>query len=256
MKFVGTTTDIDDQKRVAGALGASEANLRRVIDTIPSLSWCNLPDGPNEFLSKGWHDYTGMSPEEAHGWGWSASFHPDDLPPLMNRWQELLVSGERGEIEARIRRHDGEYRWFLIRVAPFHDESGAILRWYGTSTDIHDRKLVEEALRASEAQLRLIIDSTPGFLGVLSPAGEVEFVSRQTFYSHSDGKDRNLLSQTPEYLFRRLLSDFSRPLIQCTPKVVPAVARLVERGSPKRVDRGFVWVKLYSRIEEIEIEHH
>ncbi len=179
LKFVGTTTDIDDQKRAVGALRASEANLRRVIDTIPSLSWCNLPDGPNEFLSKGWHDYTGMSPEEAHGWGWSASFHPDDLPPLMNRWQELLVSGEPGEIEARIRRHDGEYRWFLIRVAPFRDESGAILRWYGTSTDIHDRKLAEEALKASEAQLRLIIDSTPGLLGVLSPAGEVEFVSRQ-----------------------------------------------------------------------------
>jgi PAS domain S-box-containing protein len=179
LKFVGTTTDIDDQKRAVEALRASEANLRRVIDTIPSLSWCNLPDGPNEFLSKGWHDYTGMSPEEAHGWGWSASFHPDDLPPLMNRWQELLVSGEPGEIEARIRRHDGEYRWFLIRVAPFRDESGAILRWYGTSTDIHDRKLAEEALRASEAQLRQIIDSTPGLLGVLSPAGEVEFVSRQ-----------------------------------------------------------------------------
>jgi PAS domain S-box-containing protein len=179
LKFVGTTTDIDDQKLAEEELRASEAKLRRVIDTIPSLSWCNLPDGPNEFLSKGWHDYTGMSPEEAHGWGWSASFHPDDLPPLMNRWQELLVSGEPGEIEARIRRHDGEYRWFLIRVAPFRDETGAILRWYGTSTDIHDRKLADEALRASEAQLRLIIDSTPGLLGVLSPAGEVEFVSRQ-----------------------------------------------------------------------------
>lgn len=179
LKFVGTTTDIEDQKRAVGALRDSEANLRGIIDTIPSLSWCNLPDGPNEFLSKGWHDYTGMSPEEAHGWGWSASFHPDDLPPLMNRWQELLVSGEPGEIEARIRRHDGEYRWFLIRVAPFRDESGAIFRWYGTSTDIHDRKLADEALRASEAQLRLIIDSTPGLLGVLGPAGEVEFVGRQ-----------------------------------------------------------------------------
>jgi PAS domain S-box-containing protein len=179
LKFVGTTADIHDQKLAEEELRASEAKLRRVIDTIPSLSWCNLPDGPNEFLSKGWHDYTGMSPEEAHGWGWSGSFHPDDLPPLMNRWQELLISGEPGEIEARIRRHDGEYRWFLIRVAPFRDESGAILRWYGTSTDIHDRKLVEESLRASEAQLRLIIDSTPGLLGVLSPAGEVEFVSRQ-----------------------------------------------------------------------------
>ena len=179
LKFVGTSTDIEDQKRAQEELRASEGKLRRVIDTIPTLSWCNLADGPNEFLSKSWHDYTGLSPEEAHGWGWSSSFHPDDLPPLMKRWQELLVSGDSGEIEARIRRHDGEYRWFLIRVAPFRDDSGVIVRWYGTSTDIHDRKLADEALRASEAQLRLIIDSTPGLLGVLSPAGEVEFVSRQ-----------------------------------------------------------------------------
>jgi PAS domain S-box-containing protein len=179
LRFVGTSTDIDNRKLAEEELRASEAKLLRVIDTIPSLSWCNLPDGPNEFLSKGWHDYTGMSPEEAHGWGWSSAFHQDDLPPLMKRWQELLISGESGEIEARIRRHDGEYRWFLIRVAPFRDESGAIFRWYGTSTDIHDRKLADEALRASEAQLRLIIDSTPGFLGVLGPTGEVEFVSRQ-----------------------------------------------------------------------------
>jgi len=179
LKFVGTSTDIDDRKHAEEALRASEGKLRQVIDAIPSLSWCNLPDGTNEFLSKGWHDYTGLSPDEAHGWGWQATFHPEDLPPLMKKWQELLISGEPGEIEARLRRHDGVYRWFLIQVAPFHDETGAILRWYGTSTDIHDRKLAEEALRASEAQLRLIIDSTPGLLGVLSPAGEVEFVSRQ-----------------------------------------------------------------------------
>jgi len=92
----------------------SEAKLRQVIDTIPTLAWCNLPDGPNEFLSKRWHEYTGLSPEESHGWGWQVSFHPEDLPPLLKRWQELLVSGEPGEIEARIRRHDGVYRWFLI----------------------------------------------------------------------------------------------------------------------------------------------
>src|SRR5437899_7308269 len=100
----------------------SEANLRRVIDTIPTLAWCNSPDGPNEFLNKRWHEYTGRSHEESTGWGWQAAFHPEDVPPMMKKWRELLASGEPGEIEARLRRHDGVYRWFLIRVEPFRDE--------------------------------------------------------------------------------------------------------------------------------------
>ena len=118
----------------------SEAKLRQVIDAIPAMAWCNLPDGSNEFLNKRWHDYTGLSPEESHGWGWQASFHPEDLPPLMDKWRELLASGEPGEIEARIRRHDGAFRWFLICVEPLRDESGKIVRWYGTSTDIENLK--------------------------------------------------------------------------------------------------------------------
>ena len=158
----------------------SEAKLRRVIDTIPTLAWCNLADGPNEFLSKRWHEYTGLSPDESHGWGWQVAFHPEDLPPLMKRWQELLVSGEPGEIEARLRRHDGVYRWFLIRVEPFRDESGKIYRWYGTSTDIEDRRRVEEGLRASELSWRQIVDNIPGLVATMGAGGEVEFLNRQT----------------------------------------------------------------------------
>ncbi|HEV2826869.1 MAG TPA: PAS domain-containing protein, partial [Pyrinomonadaceae bacterium] len=131
----------------------SESKLRQVIDAIPALAWCNLPDGPNEFLNKGWHEYTGLSEAESHGWGWQAAFHPDDLPPLMEKWMKMLASGEPDEIEARLRRHDGVYRWFLIRAEPFRDESGKIVRWYGTSTDIDDRKRAEEELRRSEAFL-------------------------------------------------------------------------------------------------------
>lgn len=131
----------------------AEEKLRQVIDAIPTLAWCNLPDGTNEFLSKNWHDYTGLSPEESHGWGWKAAFHPEDLPALMEKWRGMLVSGEPGEIEARLRRYDGMYRWFLIRAEPFRNEVGQIIRWYGTSTDIDDRKWAEESLRRTEAFL-------------------------------------------------------------------------------------------------------
>src|SRR6476646_6747175 len=127
--------------------------LHHVIDTIPTLAWCNLPDGTNEFLNKNWHDYTGLSPDVSHGWGWQAAFHPEDLPPLMEKWKGMLISGEPGELEARLRRDDGVYRWFLIRAEPFRDSSGQIVRWYGTSTDIDDRKCAEEQLQRSEAFL-------------------------------------------------------------------------------------------------------
>jgi len=157
----------------------SESKLRQVIDTIPALAWCNLPDGLNEFLSKRWHEYTGLSPDESHGWGWQVAFHPEDLPPLMKRWQELLVSGEPGEIEARLRRHDGVYRWFLIRVEPFRDESGQIYRWYGTSTDIEDRKRAEEALKASERDLRSIINTIPTLAWSARPDGSADFLNRR-----------------------------------------------------------------------------
>jgi formate hydrogenlyase transcriptional activator len=149
----------------------SEARLRQVIDTIPTLAWCNLPDGPNEFLNKRWHEYTGLSPEESNGWGWQVAFHPDDLPPLMERWSELLASGESGEMEARLRRYDGAYRWFLIRVEPLRDESGRLLRWYGTSTDIEGLKQTEEKLREEERELRRITDAIPQAIVVQDPFG-------------------------------------------------------------------------------------
>jgi PAS domain S-box-containing protein len=156
----------------------SETKLRQVIDTIPTLAWCNLPDGPNEFLNKRWHEYTGLSPEESHGWGWQVAFHPEDLPPLMNKWQEVLASGEPGEIEARLRRDDGIYRWFLIRVEPLRDEGGKIVRWYGTSTDIEDRKRAEQALLASEREFGLIINTMPALVWSARPNGYAEFFNQ------------------------------------------------------------------------------
>jgi formate hydrogenlyase transcriptional activator len=161
-------------------LQRSETNLRQVIDTIPTLAWCNLPDGPNEFLNKRWHEYTGLSPEESHGCGWQAAFHPEDISPLMEKWRELLISGEPGEIEARLRRRDGVFRWFLIRVEPLRDETGKIKRWYGTSTDIDSLKQTEEKLREDERELRRITDAIPQTIVVLDPKGVPIYANQAT----------------------------------------------------------------------------
>jgi formate hydrogenlyase transcriptional activator len=158
----------------------SETNLRRVIDTIPTLAWCNTPEGPNEFLNKRWHEYTGRSHEESTGWGWQTAFHPEDVPPMMKKWQELLASGEPGEIEARLRRHDGLYRWFLIRVEPFRDERGRLLRWYGTSTDIDALKQTQKQLREDEQELRRITDAIPQAIVVLDPSGAPLYANQAT----------------------------------------------------------------------------
>ena len=145
--------EIAERKWAENALQASERNLNHIITTIPVLAWCNLPDGSNEFVNQPWHDYTGLTPKQAHGWGWQVAIHPDDLPKVLDKWREHPASGEPGEIEARLRRFDGVDRWFLFRVNPLRDESGNIVKWYGTNTDIDDRKRAEEELRRNEAFL-------------------------------------------------------------------------------------------------------
>src|SRR6202171_2180772 len=148
-----------------------EHNLRRVIDTIPTLVWCTGPDGSTEFLNKRWHDYTGFSPEESRVRGWQPTVHPEDLPRVVAKGQELLASGQPGEVEARIRRHDGAFRWFLMRVEPLRDETGKIVRWYGTQTDIEALKQLEEKLREEDRELRRITDAIPQTIVVLDPSG-------------------------------------------------------------------------------------
>jgi len=187
VRWYATGTDIEDRKQaqeaLRNALGQvqkSEAVLRQVIDTIPTMAWCNLPDGSNEFLNKRWHDYTGLTPKESQGWGWQAAFHPKDIGPPMEWWQELIHSGLAGETEARVRGRDGVYRWFLIQVEPFRDDAGEIVRWYGTSTEIETLKQTEEKLREDERELRQITDAIPQAVVVLDPSGVPIYANRAT----------------------------------------------------------------------------
>jgi PAS domain S-box-containing protein len=158
VKWYSVGVDIEDQKNAENALRASETRLARAeqelrltLDTIPTLAWRILPDGFAEYLNKRWLDYTGFTLEQALGWKWQAAIHPDDRARLLEAWQEMLASEKPAEIEARMRRFDGEYRWFLFRAEPSHNEAGDVVGWYGTNTDIEDRKRFESALQRSQA---------------------------------------------------------------------------------------------------------
>jgi PAS domain S-box-containing protein len=130
--------------------------FRAMIDNIPTLAWCCGPDGAAEFVNQRWLDYTGLSMDEALGWGWKVSIHPDDTGKLMDTWVRLLRSEELGEVEARMRRVDGVYRWFQFRAAPVRNERGKIDRWYGTNTDIEDLKRAELLVYAEKRSLEMI----------------------------------------------------------------------------------------------------
>jgi PAS domain S-box-containing protein len=140
-------TDIDEQKHATEALRASERSLQLIIDTIPALAWSARTDGSGDFFSRHYLDYVGLSVEQASGWGWTSTVHPEDLNRLAETWQRILASQAPGETEARLRRYDGEYRWFLFRANPLRAADGTIVKWYGINTDIEQRKRAEAELR-------------------------------------------------------------------------------------------------------------
>jgi PAS domain S-box-containing protein len=158
VKWYSVGIDVEDQKIAEQALREREAQLAKAerelqltLDTIPTLAWRTRADGFAEYLNKRWLDYTGFSREQAQGWDWQTAVYPDDVPQLLDAWREMLASKSGGEVEARMRRHDGAYRWFLFRTEPLLDESSSVVAWFGTNTDIEDRKRVESALQRSEA---------------------------------------------------------------------------------------------------------
>lgn len=153
---------------LAGDLQSWEKSFRIAIDTIPGLAWFGSAEGPVEFLNKQWCDYTGISMDDALGWGWTVTIHPDDMSGLEAQWRTALAHGAPGELEARVRRFDGEYRWFLFRYAPLLDAGGRVVKWYGSNIDIEARKRAERALRASEQLIRGQVDALKGSLDALA----------------------------------------------------------------------------------------
>ena len=159
-------TAIDEQQ-------ASEERLRTILDTIPTQAWCLRADGTVDYSNQRFHDYTGISRGEA-----PVAAHPDDAPGAAQFRQELLSATQPRELEVRLRRHDGEYRWFMVRAEPLRDEQGNVVRWYGTNTDIEDLKRAEAKLRQDEQELRNVVDAIPQLIVVREPDGTFLYANR------------------------------------------------------------------------------
>ncbi len=160
--------EIAEHERAEEVLRRNEDRLRLVIDTLPALVWSKLPDGSADFLNQRFREYTGLFVEEGLGEGWLKAFHPEDRASSVDEWRAAFAAGKPFEFEARLRRADGEYHWFMLRGAPLRDESGRIAKWYGTTTDIEDRKRAEEESRA-------LIDAIPQQIWSGPPDGSVDF---------------------------------------------------------------------------------
>jgi PAS domain S-box-containing protein len=169
----------------AQALAESEWRLHLTINTIPAMAWSTTPDGLIDFCNQNFVDYVGWTAEEISGQGFWPIFHPDDTAHLLAAWQEIMATKRPREVEGRMRRADGEYRWFVLRQNPLLDADGNVIKWYGAGTDIEDRKRAETALEeaqaallASEQNLDLIVNSLPVLVWSARPDGSADFINQ------------------------------------------------------------------------------
>ena len=152
---------------------------RTLLDELPVLAWTAGPDGALDHVNQRWCHYTGLSAAESLGSGWKAVLHPEDQPAVLARWADALRDGRPVQLELRLRRADGEYRWHLARARALRNHAGQVVGWCGTSTDVEARHRADQAVRDSERAARLVVDTIPGHVLTNTPEGALEFANRQ-----------------------------------------------------------------------------
>jgi PAS domain S-box-containing protein len=187
----------------------AEHEIRLIVDTVPALIARYRPDGFMDFRNKQWREYTGLSEDNFGGRRWGSALHPDDEAMVEREWREHIATGEPFELEQRLRKADGEYRWHRVRRVPLRGETGEVIRWYAIAFDEDDRKRTDDALRTSEAdlakarhELQLMIDTIPvlvlrhradGIIDYVNEVGRVysgltatKWTSRTSIITHPD----------------------------------------------------------------------
>nr|MBA2620420.1 PAS domain S-box protein [Acidobacteriota bacterium] len=159
-KLGQTENALSDSDELVRLLSKSEESYRQLADAMPQIVWTAQPDGFLDYYNERWFDYTGMTLEQTQGWGWEPVLHPDDLQNCVERWSRAVETGEKYKVEYRFKRaSDGEHRWHLGQALPIRDAENQVVKWFGTCTDIHEQKKVEEELREIQEQLELRVES-------------------------------------------------------------------------------------------------
>ena len=169
---------MNNKNEASRQASATEDSLRRLIDTTPAFIHTALPDGALDFLNRRWLEYVGLPLTDLLGWRWTVAIHPEDVEAFVDIWRAAIRSGEPFVAESRVRRADGEYRWFIHRKVPLRDEAGRIVKWFGSSIEIEERKVAEERIHEQEKELRLMLDLTPQHISVFGPDGSPLYVNR------------------------------------------------------------------------------
>ncbi len=181
LTIVGTAQDVTEQKLAEQQLIASEERFRLLINALPQMAWTSLPNGDADYFNDRTYKYTGLSPDEMKGFGWGETIHPDFQAEADRLWLQAVTNNEPYELEFKAKRYDNEYRWHLARAVPIMEaESDKIIAWVGTSTDIHDGKLIEERLKENQRFIQHITDTTPDVIDVF------DILDRKTHFLNRD----------------------------------------------------------------------
>jgi PAS domain S-box-containing protein len=176
--------EITARKLAEKALQESETNFRMVVNLVPQFAWICTNEGLNTYFNERWYKYTGLTPEQSLGKGWSTPFHPDDKPKAWAAWNHATATGETYSVESRLQAADGSYRWFLMRGEPLLDDQGGVVKWFGTCIDIDDMKAAQSALRESEERFQAMANGIPQLAWMAEADGNI-FWYNQRWYDYT-----------------------------------------------------------------------
>jgi len=233
-RYICIVQDMTQQKAALKALAESEQRFRTMANVVPAIVWSKDQAWPSGYFNDRWLEYSGLTPDEASSRSWVEGVHPDDVAVIKAAWRKAQKDNTGYEVEARYRRADGAWRWFLVRAAPIRDDSGAIIGWSGASTDIHDRKVMEDELRRLNEELEKRVEQAVAereqAFAALAEAQKMEAIGQLTGgVAHDFNNLLQALSSCLQMVDRRSNDARLRPLLEAGFQAISRGAKLTRQ---------------------------